>query len=163
MSKVEFDYYYGAEAEQFTFIRVPRIFFTDKEHFGTLSTDTKILYSLLLERMSLSRKNNWIDEENRVFIIFKIDEIADKLNCGHEKACNILKELDDESGMGLISKRRRGMGQPAIIYVKNFIVKGDQPTRPQEETKNTESPESQEVGKSESNYIENNYTEKSYI
>ena len=183
MSKVEFDYYYGAEAEQFTFVRVPRIFFTDKEHFGTLSTDAKILYSLLLERMSLSRKNNWIDEKNRVFIIFKIEEIEDKLNCGHEKACNILKELDDENGIGLISKRRRGMGQPAIIYVKNFIVKDD----PQEDEA-PRSPEtgSQEVGKSEllnsknqtsiipknrlpevrkseSNYIENNYTEKSYI
>ena len=70
MAKVEFDYYYGAEAEQFTFVRVPRIFFTDKEHFGALSTDAKILYSLLLERMSLSRKNSWIVEENRVFIIF---------------------------------------------------------------------------------------------
>lgn len=183
MAKVEFDYYYGVEAEQFTFVRVPRIFFTDREHFGTLSTDAKILYSLLLERMSLSRKNNWIDEENRVFIIFKIEEIEDKLNCGHEKACNILKELDDENGIGLISKRRRGMGQPAIIYVKNFIVKDD----PQEDEA-PRSPEtgSQEVGKSEvltsenqtsiipknrlpevrkseSNYIENNYTEKSYI
>ena len=183
MSKVEFDYYYGAEAEQFTFVRVPRIFFTDMEHFGTLSTDAKILYSLLLERMSLSRKNNWIDEENRVFIIFKIEEIEDKLNCGHEKACNILKELDDENGIGLISKRRRGMGQPAIIYVKNFVVKDDQ--QPEHEQRSPETG-SQEVGKSEvltsenqtsiipknrlpevrkleSNYIENNYTEKSYI
>ena len=160
MAKVKFDYYYGAEAEQFTFVRVPRIFFTDKEHFGMLSTDAKILYSLLLERMSLSRKNNWIDEENRVFIIFKIEEIEDKLNCGHEKACNILKELDDENGIGLISKRRRGMGQPAIIYVKNFILKDEEPSESEPRSPETGS---QEVGKSESNYIENNYTEKSYI
>ena len=183
MSKVEFDYYYGAEAEQFTFVRVPRIFFTDKEHFGTLSTDAKILYSLLLERMSLSRKNNWIDEENRVFIIFKIEEIEDKLNCGHEKACNILKELDDENGIGLISKRRRGMGQPAIIYVKNFILKDEEPSESEPRSPETGSQEVgksevltsenqtsiipknrlPEVRKSESNYIENNYTEKSYI
>ena len=183
MAKVEFDYYYGAEAEQFTFVRVPRIFFTDREHFGTLSTDAKILYSLLLERMSLSRKNNWIDEENRVFIIFKIEEIEDKLNCGHEKACNILKELDDENGIGLISKRRRGMGQPAIIYVKNFILKDEEPSESEPRSPETGSQEVgksevltsenqtsiipknrlPEVRKSESNYIENNYTEKSYI
>ena len=156
--------------------------FTDKEHFGGLSNDAKLLYGLLLERMSLSRKNNWFDEQNRVFIIFKIEEIADRLNCGREKACNTLKELDDESGIGLISKRRRGMGQPTIIYVKNFVVKDE----PSDETEQPQTPKNQEVGKSEfkdsekqtsiipknrihevgnseSNYIEINNTEKSYI
>lgn len=61
MPKTEFDYYYGIEAEQFTFVRVPKVLFTDKEHFGGLSNEAKLLYGLLLERMSLSRKNNWID------------------------------------------------------------------------------------------------------
>ena len=182
MLNVQFDYYYGAEAEQFTFVRIPRMLFTDKEHFGGLSNDAKLLYGLLLERMSLSRKNNWFDEQNRVFIIFKIEEIADRLNCGREKACNTLKELDDESGIGLISKRRRGMGQPTIIYVKNFVVKDE----PSDETEQPQTPKNQEVGKSEfkdsekqtssipknrihevgnseSNYIEINNTEKSYI
>ena len=182
MLNVQFDYYYGAEAEQFTFVRIPRMLFTDKEHFGGLSNDAKLLYGLLLERMSLSRKNNWFDEQNRVFIIFKIEEIADRLNCGREKACNTLKELDDESGIGLISKRRRGMGQPTIIYVKNFVVKDE----PSDETEQPQMPKNQEVGKSEfkdsekqtssipknrlhevgnseSNYIEINNTEKSYI
>ncbi len=126
MSKIEFDYYYGAEADQFSFVRVPRVFFTDKENFGRLSNEAKLLYGFLLERMGLSRKNNWLDEQNRVFIIFKIEEVEDRLNCGHEKACNILKELDDENGIGLISKRRRGMGLPAIIYVKNFLVADEQ-------------------------------------
>ena len=126
MSKIEFDYYYGAEADQFSFVRIPRVLFTDKEKFGTLSNEAKLLYGLLLERMELSKKNNWIDENNRVYIIFKIEEIADRMNCGHEKACNILKELDDENGIGLISKKRRGMGLPAIIYVKNFIVQNEQ-------------------------------------
>lgn len=125
MSKIEFDYYYGAEADQFSFVRIPRVLFTDKEKFGTLSNEAKLLYGLLLERMELSKKNNWIDEKNRVYIIFKIEEIADRMNCGHEKACNILKELDDENGIGLISKKRRGMGLPAIIYVKNFIVQDE--------------------------------------
>lgn len=178
MSKIEFDYYYGVEADQFSFVRVPRVFFTDKENFGTLSIEAKLLYGFLLERMGLSRKNNWLDEHNRVFIIFKIEEIADRMNCGHEKACNILKELDDENGIGLISKRRRGMGLPSIIYVKNFLVMDEQEqnTEPmknsEEEESNSQdnspisrSPENgnQEVGKSESNYIENNYIDLSYI
>lgn len=69
MPKTDFDYYYGVEADQFTFVRVPKVLFTDKEHFGGLSNEAKLLYGLLLERMSLSRKNNWIDKHNRVYII----------------------------------------------------------------------------------------------
>ena len=80
MPKIEFDYYYGAESEQFSFVRVPRVLFTDKEHFGDLSNDAKLLYGLLLDRMSLSRRNNWFDEQNRVYIVFTIDEIEDMLD-----------------------------------------------------------------------------------
>ena len=122
MSKIEFDYYYGAEAEQFTFIRVPKVLFTDKEHFGSLSNEAKLMYGLLLERMSLSRKNNWIDDENRVYIIFLIDEIEEIMDVCHDKALNILKELDDVNGIGLVKKKRRGLGLPSILYVKNFII-----------------------------------------
>lgn len=104
MSKIEFDYYYGAEAEQFTFIRVPKVLFTDKEHFGSLSNEAKLMYGLLLERMSLSRKNNWIDDENRVYIIFLIEEIEEIMDVCHDKALNILKELDDVNGIGLVKK-----------------------------------------------------------
>lgn len=128
MPKTEFDYYYGIEAEQFTFVRVPKVLFTDKEHFGNLSNEAKLLYGLLLERMSLSRKNNWIDKHNRVYIIFPVEEIEESLNVGHEKALNLLKELDDQSGIGLVKKKRRGLGLPSILYVKNFIVKGEQNT-----------------------------------
>lgn len=122
MSKIEFDYYYGAEAEQFTFIRVPKVLFTDKEHFGSLSNEAKLMYGLLLERMSLSRKNNWIDDENRVYIIFLIEEIEEIMDVCHDKALNILKELDDVNGIGLVKKKRRGLGLPSILYVKNFII-----------------------------------------
>ncbi len=128
MPKTEFDYYYGIEAEQFTFVRVPKVLFTDKEHFGGLSNEAKLLYGLLLERMSLSRKNNWIDKRNRVYIIFPVEEIEESLDVGHEKALNLLKELDDQSGIGLVKKKRRGLGLPSILYVKNFIVKGEQNT-----------------------------------
>lgn len=118
MPKTEFDYYYGAESEQFSFVRVQRVLFTDKEHFDNLSNEAKLLYGLLLERMSLSRKNNWIDKHNRVYIIFPVEEIEESLDVGHEKALNLLKELDDQSGIGLVKKKRRGLGLPSILYVK---------------------------------------------
>lgn len=154
MPKNEFDYYYGIEAEQFTFVRVPKVLFTDKEHFGGLSNEAKLLYGLLLERMSLSRKNNWIDKHNRVYIIFPVEEIEEILDVGHEKALNLLKELDDQSGIGLVRKKRRGLGLPSILYVKNFIVKGEQNTDHVPTSRSLEN-EFQEVGKTDFKKSEN--------
>ena len=154
MPKTEFDYYYGIEAEQFTFVRVPKVLFTDKEHFGGLSNEAKLLYGLLLERMSLSRKNNWIDKHNRVYIIFPVEEIEESLDVGHEKALNLLKELDDQSGIGLVKKKRRGLGLPSILYVKNFIVKGEQNTNLVPTSRSTENG-IQEVGKTDFKKSEN--------
>ena len=154
MPKTEFDYYYGIEAEQFTFVRVPKVLFTDKEHFGGLSNEAKLLYGLLLERMSLSRKNNWIDKHNRVYIIFPVEEIEESLDVGHEKALNLLKELDDQSGIGLVKKKRRGLGLPSILYVKNFIVKGEQNTDRVPTSRSLENG-IQEVGKTDFKKSEN--------
>ena len=58
--KINFDYYYGIEAEQFAFYRVPRLLIKD-ERFKGLSSDAKLLYGLMLDRMSLSMKNGWLD------------------------------------------------------------------------------------------------------
>lgn len=159
MPKTEFDYYYGVEAEQFTFVRVPKVLFTDKEHFGGLSNEAKLLYGLLLERMSLSRKNNWIDKHNRVYIIFlPVEEIEESLDVGHEKALNLLKELDDQSGIGLVKKKCRGLGLPSILYVKNFIVKGEQNTDRVPTSRSTEN-EFQEFGKTDFKKSENQTSE----
>ena len=158
MPKNEFDYYYGVEAEQFTFVRVPKVLFTDKEHFGGLSNEAKLLYGLLLGRMSLSRKNNWIDKHNRVYIIFPVEEIEESLDVGHEKALNLLKELDDQSGIGLVKKKRRGLGLPSILYVKNFIVKGEQNTDRVPTSRSTEN-KFQEVGKTDFKKSENQTSE----
>ena len=87
-----------------------------------LSNEAKIMYSLLLDRMNLSMKNGWLDEHNRVYIIYTIDEIAETMGCGTNLAVRILKELDDENGIGLIHKKRRGFGLPTLIYVKKFFV-----------------------------------------
>lgn len=118
---IKWGYYYGKEAEQFSFFRIPKLLFTDPL-FGKLSSDAKILYGILLDRMSLSMKNNWIDEENKVYIIFTIEEIAEILHCGMQKATKTLKELDTEKGIGLVEKKRLGLGKPNVLYVKNFVV-----------------------------------------
>lgn len=116
---LQLDYYYGIEAEQFSFYRVPRLLIKD-ERFKKLSSDAKLLYGLMLDRMSLSMKNEWFDDENRAYIIYTIDSIMEDLGCAKEKAVKVLAELDSVKGIGLVEKVRRGLGKPDIIYVKNF-------------------------------------------
>lgn len=135
---IKFNYYYGKEAEQFSFFRIPKLLFTDST-FSKLSSDAKVLYGILLDRMNLSMKNNWIDEENKVYIIFTIEEIAEIMCCATQKATKILQELDDKKGIGLVEKKRLGLGKPNILYVKNFILQEEKEKTPiQEEVTNQE-------------------------
>lgn len=115
------DYYYGIEAEQFSFYRVPRVLIKD-ERFRELSSDAKLLYGLMLDRMALSRKNGWFDEENRAYIHYTLENIMEDLGCAREKCAKVLAELDSKKGIGLIEKKRQGLGKPDIIYVKNFAT-----------------------------------------
>ena len=119
--KMTFNYFYGTEADQFSFYRIPKALFTDS-YFKDLSSDAKILYGLMLDRMSLSIKNQWFDEKNRAYIYFSIEDIMEILNCGRNKAIKSMQELDDETGIGLIEKRRQGFGKVNIIYVKTFML-----------------------------------------
>lgn len=116
--KLTFRYFYGNEADQYSFYRIPKLLFKN-EYFKNLSSDAKILYGLMLDRMSLSIKNQWFDEQNRAYIYFSIEDIMELLNCGRNKAVKSLQELDDENGIGLIEKRRQGFGKANIIYVKD--------------------------------------------
>ncbi|MFR4172294.1 MAG: DUF6017 domain-containing protein [Lachnospiraceae bacterium] len=116
---VGFDYYYGVEAEQYSFYRVPRLLIKD-ERFKGLSSDAKLLYGLMLDRMSLSMKNGWFDEKNRAYIIYTLDNVMEDLGCAKATCVKVMKELDSDNGIGLIEKKRRGLGKPDIIYVKNF-------------------------------------------
>lgn len=114
-----FDYYYGMEAEQFSFYRIPRLLIKD-ERFKGLSSDAKLLYGLMLDRMSLSKKNGWLDTENRVYIFYGVEEVAEDLCCSKATCSKILAELDSKNGIGLIERKRRGLGRLDIIYVKRF-------------------------------------------
>lgn len=114
-----YDYFYGAESEQFSFYRIPKVLFTD-ERFRSISAEAKILYGLLLDRMNLSAKNGWLDKDGKVYIIFTIEDIMDAMGCADQKAGKLLFEL--EKKCGLIERKRQGLGKPNLIYVKNFIV-----------------------------------------
>jgi len=115
-----FDYYYGIEAEQFTFLRIPKVLFTE-ERFKGLSLEAKVLYGLLLDRLSLSMKNGWLDDDNRVFIHYTLENIMEDLGYSSGKCVKIMQELDDKKGIGLIERKKQGLGKPDIIYVKNFM------------------------------------------
>ncbi len=111
-----FDYFYGQSGERFSYFRVPQILFRDIR-FKDLSTDAKTLYGILLDRMSLSVKNGWLDGQGRVYIIFPIQEVMDALGCADNKATKLFRELENA---GLVERKRRGLGKPNLIYVKNF-------------------------------------------
>jgi len=114
-----FDYFYGAQAEQFSFYRVPKVLFT-REQFKQLSAEAKILYGIMLDKLDLSVKNKWVDEKGRVYIIYTIEQIMEDMNCADQKATKLLDEL--EKKCGLIERKRQGLGKPNLIFVKNFIT-----------------------------------------
>ena len=116
--RVKFNYYYGTEADQFTFIRIPKVLLKDPA-FAELSIQAKMLYGVLLDRMGLSMKNGWLDEENRVYIIYRISEIQEDLGFSKKKSIDYLAELEQ---FGLVEKKRRGFGLSNIIYVKSFMM-----------------------------------------
>ena len=155
---INFDYYYGIEAEQFSFYRVPRLLIKD-ERFKGLSSDAKLIYGLMLDRMSLSMKNGWLDDENRAYIIYTVDAIMEDLGFAKASCVKIMKELDTENGIGLIEKKRRGLRKPDIIYVKNFSTITDAKT--EEKTDNAD--KSTEVQKADPIYTNYNQTNQSYI
>lgn len=148
---VQFEYFYGSQAEQFSFYRIPKVLFTD-EAFTDISVEAKVLYSFMLDRMSLSVRNCWFDDDTRVYIIYTIDDILIDFGCARQKALKLLDEL--EKGIGLIERKRQGLGRPNIIYVKNFI---HNPKEKRYENQNTESMniENQEVLNSDLQKYEN--------
>ena len=110
------DYFYGQSGELFSYFRIPKALFQDCR-FRQLSTDARTLYGILLDRMSLSVKNGWLDEQGRVYIIYTVREVQESLCCAEHKAIKLFRELED---IDLIERKRRGLGRPSLIYVKDF-------------------------------------------
>ena len=113
---MEFDYFYTEQSDQFAFYRIPKVLIVE-DYFWEMSTEAKLLYGLLLDRVSLSASSGWVDDQRRVYIIYTIRSIMRDLHCGTRKAVKLLKELE---AYGLIEKQIRGQGKPTLIYVKNF-------------------------------------------
>lgn len=124
MKTIKFGYFSEAETDQYNFYRVPKALFTE-EYFKPLSCEAKILYGLMRDRMGLSIKNQWFDSQGRAYIIFTVADVMNILGCQSQKAVRLMKELDTSNGIGLIEKKRMGLGRPNIIYVKNFMVRED--------------------------------------
>lgn len=157
------DYFYGAQADQFSFYRIPKALFTE-EQFKPLSAEAKILYGILLDRMSLSRRNGWLGEEGRVFIIFTLEEVMESIGCADQKATKLLNELENKAG--LIERKRQGLGKPNLIYVKNFVDNSGTP--PESRIKTRENHDSgtvktttQESRKSRCSNTDSNNTDQS--
>ena len=119
--KPEFPYFYGNEADSYSFFIVPRILFKAKT-FMNVSAEAKLLYSMLVDRMKLSAANDWRDEEGRVYIYFPRSTVMNQLGCGAQKATRLMEELDDRRGVGLITRVRQGLGKPDRIYVRKCIL-----------------------------------------
>ncbi|MBR1444975.1 MAG: replication initiator protein A [Firmicutes bacterium] len=113
-------YFHGNEIEQFIHIQVPIALIKDKLFKG-ISTDAKLLYGLLLNRTGLSIKNHWLDNENRTYITYTIENVLEDLGIGSTKAKKLFAELVDinSTGIGLI-KKVRVLNKPSRIYVLNF-------------------------------------------
>ena len=112
------DYIYDMEAEQYSFVRVPKLLL-QHETYQRITPEAKLLYSLLLDRVGISLRSGWKDKQDRVYIIYPIAEIMEEMNCGKNKAVQLLDELEQKAG--LIERKRQGLGKPNLIYVKSFF------------------------------------------
>ena len=108
---------YCTGEERFTFIKLPKCLVED-ECFIELSMDAKLLYAFFLDRVSLSIKNGWIDNQGRVFIYYSIKNICENLNCGTQKACKLLDEFEK---VGALERKRQGLGRPNKLYLKKMF------------------------------------------
>lgn len=177
------EYFYGEQADSYSFYRIPRQLITGENYKG-LSVEAKLLYGMMLDRMGLSLRNGWLDKTGRVYIYYTVEEIQGDLGCGHVKAGRLLAELDTVKGIGLIERVRQGQGKPTKIYVKKFSPdpppqgeKSGLPRQPQNGGLDSAKAEVRSAascrsGHTESggadrqkpagSYIENNYPESSY-
>ena len=182
MPQAIFAYHLGMDAEQYAFFRIPKLLITEP-YFRRISTDAKLLYGLMLDRMSLSMRNGWMDDDGHVYIYFTLEEACEQLCCKTDKAVKLFAELDSAKGVGLIRRVKQGLGRPAKIYVLRFMGIEDEPGEdtPEPELPNCRNPDfgktevkssekpksgprkirSQDLGKTECNKTDKNNTELS--
>ena len=148
--KIVFDYFYGQESEMHAFYRIPKLLFTN-DYFENLSSDAKILYGLMLDRMSLSQKNKWLDPQNRAYIIYSQAEAMEMLRCKKNKAIGLFRELEE---IGLVERKKQGQGNPDRLYLKDFVQNESAEQKFEKQT-SEETKEISEVGKTNFKRFEN--------
>lgn len=120
-NEIKFDYFHGNESNIQAFVRVPKALITEPA-FASLDNDDRMAYAIMLDRVSLSVKNNWIDKQHRVYIRLTMEQVCEELSVGMSKAQKIFRKLGTKDGVGLIERVNPGQGKASIIYVKNFFV-----------------------------------------
>ena len=143
------DYFTADDAEEYSFYRIPKPLILNPD-YRSIPVEAKMLYGLMLDRMGLSVRNGWLDEQGMVFIYYTVDSVREDLCCGKEKACKLLADLERAD---LIERRRQGLTKPSITYVKRFRQRSENPTS------GGQNGEPTEVGKAEPNKTEKKETE----
>lgn len=111
------NYFYGDQADRYSFIRIPKALMTDKT-FSKMQNWTKITYGFLLDRMQISLKNQWVDDQGFVYVIYPLDEIKKDMGINKKQAAECLSELEKA---GLLERKFQGPGLPELIYLKNIL------------------------------------------
>ena len=114
-------YFYRWEGLRFSFYRIPKALYTDPRYRG-MDALAKQLYGLFLDRLDLSLKNGWFDEDGRVYIIYTLKEAMDALGCANQKATKLFSELEK---YGLIERKHQGLCKPNLIYVLDFLDRSE--------------------------------------
>ena len=110
----ELDYYKSNETLSHKYYQIPQELFESSLYKDKLNSDSKILYAFLLDRLSLSIRNHWVDNANRIFLIFTRQEVQEKLGLSEKTVTKAFKQLVDTD---LIEEKRQGLGKPNLIYV----------------------------------------------
>ncbi len=158
--RIIFDYFKGQESDMLSFYRIPKLLFTN-DYFKQLCVEAKVLYGLMLDRMSLSLKNKWFDAENRAYIYFSQQDAMEMLNCKENKIGALFKDLEQ---FQLIERKKQGQGKPTIIYLKNFVQEEnicqtfEKPISKEDENKSNNDKVS-DMGKTNANYNNINNTD----
>ena len=112
------DYFYENEVEEYSYINIPRVLMT-KAAYRNLSSDAKVIYGMLLDRLALAVKYDWIDDEGQAYIIYLQEELQRDMNMSKRKVIETLQELES---IGLIERIQRGARQADVIYLKKFFA-----------------------------------------
>lgn len=111
---MDFIPYKSNETLENGYYQIPQELFDNSLYKDILNSDSKILYAFIIDSLTLSQKNNWIDSENNIYLIFTRQEVKNKLGLSEKTVIKAFKQLAEAR---LIFEKRQGLGKPNLIYV----------------------------------------------